>query len=389
MAIPNRLVHSPRSFKQKGPSLTMPPAHLVFTGAYTETPHSSSGPRLPGKGGIRVYRFDRDAGTLEPCGVAEGVRNPSYLAFHPLRPFLYAVNELKEFEGATGGAVSAFAVDAATGKLTFLNQKPTHGADPCHLAVDPTGRWVLVANYSGGSVCVLPVHGDGSLGDATDVVQHRGSSVHPVRQAGPHAHYVTFDRGARHVFVCDLGMDKVMIYRLDAARGALEPHAPPWVQARPGAGPRQLVFHPQGDFAYTINELNSTITAFRYDAESGILGEMQTVPTLPHDFTGQSTGAELRISPSGDHLYASNRGHDSIAIFAIDRAEGTLTCTGHESTRGRTPRGFALDPTGEWLLAANQDSDTIAVFRVHRASGRLTPAGDPLASPKPVCVKFF
>jgi len=149
------------------------------------------------------------------------------------------------------------------------------------------------------------------------------------------------------------------------------------------------VFHPQGDFAYTINELNSTITAFRYDAESGILGEMQTVPTLPHDFTGQSTGAELRISPSGDHLYASNRGHDSIAIFAIDRAEGTLTCTGHESTRGRTPRGFALDPTGEWLLAANQDSDTIAVFRVHRASGRLTPAGDPLASPKPVCVKFL
>ena len=362
---------------------------LVFTGAYTETPHLGDGLNLHGKRGIYAYRFDPARRSLEPCGVAEGVRNPSYLAFHPLRPFLYAVNELKEFEGATGGAVSAFAVDAATGKLTFLNQKPTHGADPCHLAVDPTGRWVLVANYSGGSVCVLPVHGDGSLGDATDVVQHRGSSVHPVRQAGPHVHYVTFDRGARHVFVCDLGMDKVMIYRLHPERGVLEPHAPPSVHVRPGAGPRQLVFHPQGDFAYTINELNSTITAFRYDAESGILGEMQTVPTLPHDFTGQSTGAELRISPSGDHLYASNRGHDSIAIFAIDRAEGTLTCTGHESTRGRTPRGFALDPTGEWLLAANQDSDTIAVFRVHRASGRLTPAGDPLASPKPVCVKFL
>jgi len=248
---------------------------------------------------------------------------------------------------------------------------------------------VLVANYSGGSVCVLPVREDGSLGDATDLVQHRGSSVHGVRQAGPHPHYVTFDRGGQCVFVCDLGMDKVMIYRMDAARGALEPHATPWVPARPGAGPRQIVFHPQGDFAYTINELDSTITAFRYDAAGGIPSEMQTVSTLPPGFTGQSTGAEMEVSPSGDCLYASNRGHDSIAMFAIDRSEGTLTCTGHQSTRGRTPRGFALDGAGEWLIAANQDSDTIAVFRVDRASGRLTPVGDPLASPKPVCVKFF
>ncbi len=178
---------------------------LVFTGAYTETPHPSSG-LIPGGKGIRAYRFDPDRGSLALCSVAEGVRNPSYLAFHPLRPFLYAVNELKEFEGAAGGAVSAFAVDAATGELTFLNRKPTHGADPCHLVVDPTGRWVLVANYSGGSVAVLPVREDGSLGDATDVVQHRGSSVHGVRQAGPHPHYVTFDRGGQCVFVCDLGM---------------------------------------------------------------------------------------------------------------------------------------------------------------------------------------
>jgi len=362
---------------------------LVFTGAYTETLHFSSGPRLPGKGGIHVYRFNSDSGSLEPCGVAEGVRNPSYLAFHPHRRFLYAVNELKEFAGTAGGAVSAFAVDAATGELTFLNQKPTHGADPCHLAVDPTGRWVLVANYSGGSVAVLPVRTDGSLGGATDVVQHRGSSVHGVRQAGPHVHYVTFDPGGRHVFVCDLGLDKVMVYRLHPERGALEPHALPWVHARPGAGPRQLAMHPNAAFACAINELDSTITAYRYDADSGILREMQAVPTLPHGFTGQSTGAELQISPSGDHLYGSNRGHDSIAIFAIDRAEGTLTCTGHESTRGRTPRSFALDSTGGWLLAANQDSDTIAVFRVHRASGRLTPAGDPVACPTPVCVKFL
>lgn len=368
----------------------MPQTQFVFTGAYTETLHFSSGRILQGKArGIYIYRFDPARGSLEPCGVAEGVRNPSYLAFHPFRPFLYAANELKEFEGAAGGAVSAFAVDAATGELTFLNQKPTHGADPCHLAVDPAGRWVLVANYSGGSVCVLPLHEDGSLGDATDVVQHRGSSVHAVRQAGPHVHYVTFDRDGRHVFVCDLGMDKVTIYRLDAARGVLEPHATPSVPARPGAGPRQIVLHPHGAFAYTINELDSTITAFRYDAAGGNLSEMQTVSTLPPGFTGHSTGAELQISPSGDHLYASNRGHDSIAIFAIDRAEGTLTCTGHESTRGRTPRSFALDGAGEWLLAANQDSDTIAVFRVHRASGRLTPSGDPLASPTPVCVKFL
>lgn len=368
----------------------MPQAQFVFTGAYTETLHFGSGRILQGKArGIYVYRFDPARGALEPSGVAEGVRNPSYLAFHPFRPFLYAVNELKEFAGAAGGAVSAFAVDAATGELTFLNQKPTHGADPCHLVVDPTGRWVLVANYSGGSVAVLPLHADGALGDATDVVQHRGSSVHAVRQAGPHAHYVTFDRDGRHVFVCDLGLDKVMIYRLDAARGVLEPHVAPSVPARPGAGPRQIVLHPHGAFAYTINELNSTVTAFRYDAESGILREMQIVSTLPPGFAGQSTGAELQVSPSGAHLYASNRGHDSIAIFAIDRAEGTLTCTGHESTRGRTPRSFALDRTGGWLLAANQDADTIAVFRVDRASGGLTPAGDSLASPTPVCVKFL
>jgi len=363
---------------------------FVFTGAYTETLHLGSGRILQGKArGIHVYRFDPARGSLEPCGVAEGARNPSYLAFHPFRPFLYAVNELKEFAGTAGGAVSAFAVDAGTGELTLLNQKPTHGADPCHLAVDPTGRWVLVANYSGGSVAVLPLRGDGSLGDATDVVQHRGSSVHGVRQAGPHAHYVTFGPDGRHVFVCDLGLDRVMIYRFQPERGVLEPHAPPSVHARPGAGPRQLALHPNAAFAYAINELDSTITAYHYDPESGILREMQTLSTLPHGFTGQSTAAEIQISPTGQHLYASNRGHDSIAIFAIDRAEGTLTGTGHESTRGRTPRSFALDGTGEWLLAANQDSDTLAVFRVHRLSGRLAPAGEPVACPTPVCVKFL
>jgi len=363
---------------------------FVFVGTYTEPIRFGTGKILEGKGrGIYVYRLDISSGSMEECGLAEGVPNPSYLAIDPSHRFLYAVNELKEFEGASTGAVSAFSVDPGSGKLRFLNRKPTHGTDPCHLTVDKAGRYVLVANFMSGGVCVLPIREDGSLGDATDVVQHRGSSVDPLRQSGPHAHAVTLDDTGRYVFVPDLGIDRVMAYRLDANRGKLEPHDEPWVEVAAGAGPRQLVMHPQGGYAYLINELDSTVTAFRYDRDRGILREIQTLSTLPGDFRGASTCAEVQISPSGKFLYGSNRGHDSIVIYAIDQADGTLACIGHESTQGKTPRNFAVDPAGEFLLAANQDSDSIVIFRLDPASGELTATGHRVDVPTPVCVKVM
>jgi 6-phosphogluconolactonase len=363
---------------------------LLFIGTYTEPIRFGTGKILEGKGkGIYVYRLDVSSGSMEQCGLAEGVPNPSYLAFDPSHRFLYAVNELKEFEGAPTGAVSAFSVNPGSGKLSFLNRKPTHGTDPCHLTVDKTGRYVLVANFMSGSVCVLPIREDGSLGDATDMIQHRGSSIDPLRQAGPHAHAVTLDDTGRYVFVPDLGTDKLMIYRFDANRGKLEPNEEPWVDLTAGAGPRQLVMHPRGGYAYLINELDSTMTAFRYDRDRGILREIQTLSTLPEDFEGASTCAEVQVSPSGKFLYGSNRGHDSIVIYAIDQTDGMLTCIGHESTQGKTPRHFAIGPAGEFLLAVNQDTDSIVPFRLDPASGGLMATGHSADVPTPVCVKVM
>ena len=362
----------------------------VFVGTYTEPILFGTGQILRGKGkGIHVYRFDTNSGALEPYGVAEGVRNPSYLAFHPSRRFLYAVNEYKEFEGRPSGAVSAFALDPDSGKLTFLNQKATGGTDPCHLTVTKSGDCVLVANFASGSFCALPIRPDGSLGDGGDFVQHHGSSIDPKRQTGPHAHAVILDNQERFVFVPDLGMDKVMIYELDAAHAKVKPNRTQWAAVRPGAGPRQVVMHPGGRFAYLINELNSTMTAFRYDGDQGTLEEMQTLSTLPENFQGSSTCAEVQITPTGDLLYGSNRGHNSLAIYAIDPAQGTLRLLGHQSTRGSIPRNFTVDPTGSWVLAANQDSDNLAVFRIDHATGSLVPTGDPVEAPTPVCIKVL
>jgi 6-phosphogluconolactonase len=363
----------------------------VFVGTYTEPILFGTGKILQGKGkGIYAFRLDVSSGALEPCGlIEEGRPNPSFLTVHPSGRFLYAVNELKEFEGAFGGAVSAFTMDPDTGDLGFLNRKATHGTDPCHLTVDRTGKYVLVANFMSGSVCVLPILVDGSLGDASDVVQHEGSSVDPARQAGPHAHATVQDDAGRYLFVPELGLDKVMIYRLDTSTGKLSPNEVPWAESPPGAGPRQIVFHPGGGYAYVINELDSTMTAFRYDADSGSLQEIQTLSTLPEGVTGSSTCAEVQISPSGKFLYGSNRGHDSIVIYAIDEADGTLTCVGHESTQGRTPRHFAVSPDGEFLLAANQDTDNLVSFRIDPASGMLRATDHSVSVPTPVCVKVL
>ena len=363
---------------------------LVYVGTYTEPILFGTGKILEGKGaGIYLYTLDITNGALEPFDVVTGVRNPSYLAFDPSHRFLYAVNELKEYEGAASGAVSAFAVDPTNGSLTFLNQKPTHGTDPCHLTVDHAGKHVFVANFMSGSVCVLPILDDGSLGGATDFIQHQGSSADPQRQAGPHAHAVTLDVPGRFLFVPDLGLDKLVVYEYDAAEGKLHARPERWATLPPGAGPRQVAFHPKGQFAYLINELNSTVTAYRYDESTGALTEIQTVPTLAADFAGASTCAEVQVSPSGRFLYGSNRGHDSIVVYAIDEHDGTLVLVGHTSTGGQIPRNFAISPDNQFLIAANQNSNNLVTFKINPVSGQLTPTGYEVAVPTPVCVRVI
>ncbi|MBW7882982.1 MAG: lactonase family protein [Caldilineaceae bacterium] len=362
----------------------------VFVGTYTEPIRFGTGKILQGKGkGIHVYKLDVETGALRPWRVVEGIQNPSYLALAPSRRFLYAVNELKEYEGRPSGAVSAFALDPNTGDLTFLNQKATHGTDPCHLTVDATEQYVLVANFMSGSVCVLPIQADGSLGDATDFIQHEGSSVHPTRQTGPHAHAVTLDATGQYVYVPDLGLDQLMIYQLNLAQGTLEPASQPWIKTAPGAGPRQVVMHPSRDFAYLINELDSTMTAYRYQREDGSLRELQTLSTLPEGFSGDSTCAEVQIAPSGKFLYGSNRGHDSIVIYAVDQNNGTLTAIGHRSAHGKTPRNFVISPDGDMLIIANQDIGNMVTFKLDQASGDFTETGFSVEVGTPVCVKIL
>ena len=363
---------------------------LVFIGTYTDPVLFGTGEVMHGKGeGIYAFRLDPSSGTMRPVSKISGVTNPSYLAIDGTRRFLYAVNELKTYEDRSSGTVSAFAVERDTGRLSLLNKQLTHGTDPCHVMVDSKGKYVLVANFLSGSVCVLPVREDGSLGEACEFIQHQGSSIDPARQTAPHAHAVALDKANRFAFVPDLGLDKLMVYRFDSTRGKLEPNAVPWVKIKPGAGPRQIVFQHGGAFAYLVNELDSTVVTLAYDSERGTFGYLGALPTLPSGFSGASTCAEIQISPSGRHVYVSNRGHDSIAVYAVDPHTGTLSYIGHELTLGRTPRGFGIDPSGRFLLAANQDSDTVVLFGIDQDSGKLAPTGHVSQVPSPACVKFL
>ena len=350
----------------------------VYIGTYT-------GPKSQG---IYYAQFDADTGELSSPELAVGTASPSFLAVHPSNRFLYAVGETGNLRGKGMGSVSAFGIDPQSGRLRLLNECSSGGGGPCHLALDRRGECVLVANYGSGAIAVLPVQRDGLLAEASAIIQHSGSSVDPQRQTGPHAHYITADPGNRFALACDLGLDQVLVYGLDAAKGTLQPHTPAFVPIRAGSGPRHLVFHPSGRYVYLINEMAATLTGFAYDAKTGRLQELQTVSTLPLGYTGAKSCAEVQIHPSGRFLYGSNRGLDSIAIFAVDSRSGKLTPLGYESTLGKTPRHFAIDPTGKWLLAENQDSDSIVVFRLDPKSGRLTPAGQSVAVPCPVCAVF-
>jgi 6-phosphogluconolactonase len=350
----------------------------VYVGTYTQ-----------GKSeGIYHFRMDLSTGALAPQGVTGGVKNPSFLAIHPTRRYLYAVSEVEDSGGKRTGGVSAFALDAKTGRLTPLNQQLSEGAGPCHLVVDRTGKSVLVANYGGGSVAALPIGDDGRLGKATAAIQHRGSSVNPQRQQGPHAHSINVDPSNRFAMAADLGLDKVLVYRFDAARGTLAPHEPAAATVAPGAGPRHFAFHPTGRFAYVINEITCTVTAFAYDSPRGTLDEIQTIRTLPGRVEAGFSTAEVQVHPSGKFLYGSNRGHNTIAIFGIDAETGKLTAAGHESTGGKTPRNFGIDPTGTYLLAANQATDNMVVFRIDPTTGALKRTQHEVTVPMPVCVKF-
>ena len=350
---------------------------LVYVGTYTG----------PLSKGIYLYRFDLGSGSLTPLGLAGATASPSFLAIHPNGRFLFAANELGEYAGQPGGAVSAFAIDP-TGRLTPLNQQPTGGAHPCHLTLDQAGAHLMVANYSGGNIAVFPVLPNGHLGNATSFIQHHGSSVNPGRQKGPHAHGIYQDPASGLIFVPDLGLDQVLLYRYAQRPGQLVASEPAFIATKPGAGPRHIAFHSGGRFAYIINEIDSTIAAVDL-ANRGSPRIFQTIATLPKDFSGPSTTAEIAIHPHGAFLYGSNRGHDSIAVFAIDPAAGTLSLVEHVPTGGKDPRHFAIDPSGRWLLAANQNSHNITTFRVDAGTGRLTPLGTPVEAPSPVCVQWM
>lgn len=343
-----------------------------------------------GGGSVGIYygALDTASGELTITGSVAAER-PSYLAPDPQRRFLYAVSEVDEGADGKRGAISAYALDAQTGQPKLLNTRPSGGAGPCHVSVDPSNRFVFAANYLGGTVAMLPIQSDGCLGAPTDIARHRGSGVNPDRQKEPHAHSITPDPAGRYALAADLGTDSIIVYAIDYANGRLLPNGSPWRSPRPGAGPRHLALHPAGRFVYVINELDSTIAVYHYDALAGTLDAAQTISALPSGFAQTSFAADIHIEPSGRFLYASNRGHDSIAVFAIDAETGRIALQGFTPSGGKTPRGFALDPTGAFLIAANQESGNLAVFAVDSETGLPSPTGQSVRVPNPTCVKMF
>jgi 6-phosphogluconolactonase len=358
--------------------------YLLFVGTYTEKESK----------GIYAYRFDLASSGMTPLGIAAETVNPSFLAIDPSHRFLYAVNEVQKYKDANSGVVSTFAIDypegdLRSGKLQLLNAVASRGADPCYIAFDKTGKYALVANYTGGSIAVFPVRADGQIGESSAFIQHVGSSVNRERQEGPHAHWIETTPDNRFAIAVDLGLDELLIYRFDERNGSLAPNNPPYAKLDPGAGPRHLSFHPNGKFAYVVNELQSSITAFSYDARLGRLRKLKTVSTLPKNFSGANDAAEIKVHPSGKFLFASNRGHDTIALFSIDRKTGALTQVDHFPTQGKTPRNFEIDPTGRFLFVANQNTNNVVVFQINPDNGRLTTTNRILQVPSPVCLKFM
>ncbi len=351
--------------------------YMVYVGTYTG----------PMSKGIYFFRFDAATHRATTPELAGETANPSFLAADRSGRYLYAVNEISDYQGQKSGAVSAFSIDRKSGKLTFLNQVSSRGAGPCYVTLDKTGKYVLVANYDSGTVAVFPILADGKLGEASGFVQHTGKGTDPERQEGPHAHQIELSRDNRFAIAVDLGLDKLLIYKFDPAKGTLLPNNPAFAAVDPGSGPRHFAFTPNSRFAYVLEEIRSAVTGFAYDSATGALRKLQTISNLPESFNGRKEAAEIAVHPSGKFLYASNRGHDSIAVFGIGN-DGKLTNVEYASTGGKTPRGFALDPTGSYLLVGNQESNNIVVFQIDSKTGRLKPTGQILQVPTPVDVKF-
>ena len=370
------------SFAAVAAPAPQPGKYLVYVGTYTE--NGSKGK------GIYAYQFDAKTGQVASLGLAGETTNPSFVALHPNGRFLYAVNEVGNYKGPNSGGVSAFSIDRATGKLTFLNEVASRGADPCYIIVDKTGKYVLVANYTGGSVAVFPVLEDGRLGEATAFDQHTGKGTNPERQEGPHAHSIDLSPDNRFAMVDDLGLDELLVYKFDAAKGTLTPNDPPFVKLDPGSGPRHFALRPDGKFAYVVSEIKGTVTVFANDASKGSLNTLQTISTLPKDYSGPIEDAEIEVNPSGNFLYASNRGNgNSIAVYSIDNATGTLKLVEITPTLGKTPRHFEIDPTGTLLFAENSESNNIVIFRIDAKTGHLAATGQVLDVGSPVCLKFL
>ena len=352
--------------------------YLVYVGTYTGQ----------GSEGIYVFRFNPATGEFGPASLAAATDNPSFLEVDPNGRFLYAVNEIDTFGQELTGAVSAFAIDRGTGSLRPLQQVSSLGRGPAHLSIDKSGRYLMVANYNSGNVAVLPIATDGRLGLRTAFVQDVGSSVDPVRQAGPHAHFIQVTNDNRFALAADLGLDQLLVYRFDATTGSLTPGSPNFVSVDPGAGPRHVAFAPSGDYLYLVNEMASTVTVFAYNPGPGTLLRKQTISTLPEQFNDSNTAAEIAVDAKGRFLYVSNRGDDSIVVFRIDPDNGNVSLLERVSSGGRTPRHFAIDPTGTWLIAANQDSHDISLFRIDQDSGRLMKTARSLQIDSPVCVRI-
>lgn len=352
----------------------MADSYHAFVGTYTDGDSE----------GIYTCSLDDEAGTIERVSVTDAGENPSFLAVHPSGDYLYAVNEVEE------GAVTALSIDGATGELTVLNTVVTGGgAHPCYCAVDATGQYLLVAHYNGGSVAMVPIEDDGSVADPSHVVEHEGSSVDPERQTEPHPHSIRPGPANEFAYVPDLGTDRLYVYEMDLDAGELRPADQSWLELPDGAGPRHLDFHPGEDRLYLLNELDSTLTAIDRDPETGALEIVDSASTLPDDFDGENITADVHVHESGEWVYASNRGHDSIARFEVDGSTGDLSYVECVSTEGEWPRHFTFTPAGTHLLAENKDTNDVVTFDVDADDGALSPTGDVTELPSPVCLQFL
>lgn len=353
--------------------------YFVYVGTYT---HGKSQ-------GIYAYELDIASGKLESIGLAAEIDNPSYLIINHNKTHLYAVLETDSYNGIYGGAVVSFAINPSTGALTFMNSQSTKGIAPCHLCTDSENKFLFAANYMEGTLTAFPLNADGSIAPASAVIAHEGTGPNAERQEKPHVHNVTFTPDEKNLCVVDLGIDKVMIYDVNHETGSLTPAKNPYVKIIPGSGPRHILFHPSSSFAYVINELTSNVVALSYNPTDCSFSPVQYISALPTGYTGPHSGAAIHITPDGNYLYVSNRFHDSIAGFRINKISGGLQLISHTSTLGCVPRDFIIDPTGKYLFTVNQESDSLVTFEINQETGELNQLHEVIEVPNPVCIKIL